>query len=157
MRVSQAKKGLSFYLMRHVCWLLCALAWGQDQPAPKPPPAWRISSRQFIAPPGATAPVLVKGQYSSALQLGTGHAVSVLFEIDEHGVPFNIRVEHSTDAESEDEVIALLREWRFEAAMKNGFPVAARGFLDLSLGDLAEQAELPPGARPKIKPFQPKP
>jgi hypothetical protein len=84
------------------------------------------------------------------------HSVSVLFEIDEHGVPFNIRVEHSTDAQSEDEVIALIREWRFEAAMKNGLPVTARGFLDLSLGDLAQDAELPPGNRPKIKPPQPK-
>jgi hypothetical protein len=114
--------------------LLCAIAWAQERPVTLAV-SWHVARENFTAPPGATLPKLVKGQYSTSLKAGLNHAASISFEISEKGIPFNIRVENSSDTESADEVIALIREWRFEAAMKNGLPVPSNGLLDLSIGD----------------------
>ena len=111
--------------------LLCTVAWAQPEPVPAPT-TWRVARENFVAPQGATPPKLLTGKYSSSLQAGSNHTVSVAFQISDKGVPFGIRIDNSSDTESTDEVIALIREWRFEAAMKGGFPVTSNGYLDLS-------------------------
>jgi len=73
--------------------------------------------------------------------------VSVSFQVSDKGVPFDIHVDNSSDTESTDEVIALIREWRFEAAMKDGFPISSVGYLDLLMG----QAQAPVSRRPVRK------
>jgi hypothetical protein len=55
--------------------------------------------------------------------------------IDEQGVPSNVHVDNASDPESTDEVLALIREWRFLASLRNGAPVASRGTLDFERGD----------------------
>lgn len=42
------------------------------------------------------------------------------------------------------EVIALIREWRFEAARRGGIPIVMRGYLELELDTVAK-------ARPRPK------
>jgi hypothetical protein len=121
----------------------------QESAAPEPA-TWHIDSQQFIAPPGASKPSPVKIIRSSTLPATLNHSVSVIFEISDKGVPFNVRVEHSSDAESADEVIALLREWRFEAFVRDGVPLVSKGYLDLSLNEAP--TPVPPVAnRPKLK------
>ena len=61
-------------------------------------------------------------------------ANDVSFDVDEQGVPNHIHVENSSTPELDDEVIALIREWRFEAAMRNGIPFAVHGYLDFARG-----------------------
>ncbi len=128
--------------MRCLCGLfaalLCTIAWAQQEPPPAPS-TWRVARQNFITPAGAIPPKLVKSQYSSSLQAGSDHAVSVSFKISDQGVPFDIQIENSSDTDSTDEVIALIREWRFEAATKDVFPISSAGYLDLLMG----QAQVP--------------
>ncbi|MDQ2949062.1 MAG: energy transducer TonB, partial [Acidobacteriota bacterium] len=69
-------------------------------------------------PEGSIRPQLITApQPARQGSLQTG-SVSVSFEISEKGVPFNIKVDKSSNEALEAEVIALIREWRFEAAMR---------------------------------------
>jgi TonB family protein len=63
--------------------------------------------------------------------------VSVSFEISDKGLPINIQADKSSDKELEEEVIAMIREWRFLAALRNGTPVVSQAYVDLSGGDSA--------------------
>jgi len=74
----------------------------------------------------------------------------VFFDLDTQGAPTNIRVETSVGPSADDEVIALIREWRFQAALDHGVAVEAKGFVDLTRGLEPEQ---PP--RPVQVPIQP--
>lgn len=97
--------------------------------------AWHLERAVFDVPQGATQPRLVQAPYpqpSGAEQTG---AVRLSFDVNEQGIPVNIRVENSSDPQWEDEVAALMREWRFQAATKDGSPVAAHGSLDFVRGD----------------------
>ena len=138
--------------MKYLCCLaaalVCATIWAQET-SPTAPISWRIARENFTAPLGAIPPKLVTAQYSSSLQGAPDRTVSVSFDISEKGLPFNIQVQKSPDTESSNEVIALIREWRFEAATKDGFPVQASGFLDLTLLDLTTgRPALLPNGRP---------
>jgi hypothetical protein len=75
--------------------------------------SWRVARENFTVPAGASPPKLVTAQYSSSLQGAPDRTVSVSFDISEKGLPFNIQVQMSPDTESANEVIALIREWRY--------------------------------------------
>ena len=86
-------------------------------------------------PEGSLRPQLITAPQSprqGSLQIG---AVSVSFEISQTGVPFDIQVDKSSDTALETEVIALIREWRFKAAMQNGNAIASHGQMDFVLDD----------------------
>jgi TonB family protein len=91
--------------------------------------AWHLTRALLEAPEDATAPVLTRASYPQITQSRQGE-VSVSFDINEDGLPIHVRVEHSSDAQLNDEVIALIREWRFAAAVRNGMPVLAHGVFD---------------------------
>ena len=97
--------------------------------------AWHISGAYVDLPLGTERPVLISTPQNARPGSAAIGAVSVSFEISEKGIPFNIQVDKSSDKELDDEVIALIREWRFEAAMRNGIPLASHGYLDFVLGD----------------------
>jgi hypothetical protein len=59
----------------------------------------------------------------------------VSFEITEKGIPVNVQVDKSSDKELHDEVIAMILEWRFKAALRGNVPVPSQAYMDLSLGD----------------------
>ena len=71
------------------------------------------------------------------------------------GVPVNIHVGNSTDPSNADEVIAMIREWRFQAASRNGTAMTARGYLDFAWGDaMLSDGPMPTTdghPRPKLK------
>jgi TonB family protein len=102
--------------------------------------SWRLEGAAFNVPRGATPPHLVQAPYPPPSGTEPAGEVKLSFDVDEHGIPTNIHVESSSDRQLEDEVVALIREWRFQAAMKGGFPVAARGYLDFGRGDLMPRA-----------------
>jgi TonB family protein len=110
------------------------------------PLSWHLSRATFVAQEGVTRPVIVNAPYPGRGADRYG-AVSVSFDVDTQGRPIHIRVENSTSREFEDEVIALIQEWRFQAAMRNGIPIEAHGFMDFTHG-----VDLPgpvPAARPR--------
>jgi outer membrane biosynthesis protein TonB len=53
-------------------------------------------------------------------------------------LPIDIQIDKSSDKELDDEVIAMIREWRFEAALRGDVALASRAYIDLSIGDLPE-------------------
>jgi hypothetical protein len=57
--------------------------------------------------------------------------IHVRFSINAKGVPFDIQVEGPSDPETEDDVIAMIREWRFEAALRGEIRVPAQVILEV--------------------------
>lgn len=96
---------------------------------------WRLTRFAFELSDGVSRPVLTAGSYPRLTARTSPARISVSFDVTGQGIPVNIEVLQTSDHDSVDEVIALIREWRFEAALKNGVPVATRGFLDFEIGD----------------------
>src|SRR4029077_3992961 len=97
---------------------------------------WHISKASADVPKNAVSPTLISAPQRAQTK-GTPAvcSFSVSFEINEKGIPVNIQVEKSSNKELDDEVIAMIREWRFEAALRGDVPVASQAYIDLSLGD----------------------
>ena len=108
--------------------------------------AWHISRALADVLSEASSPKLISAPQSSYPKDFTAGSVSVSFEINEKGLPINIQIEKSSDKELDDEVIAMIREWRFEAALRGDVALASRAYIDLSIGDLP-----PEGRRPRKK------
>jgi TonB family protein len=98
---------------------------------------WHISRALADVPSDASSPKLISAPQSSQRKDSTAGAVSVSFEINEKGLPIDIQVDKSSDKELDDEVIAMIREWRFEAALRGGVSLASRAYIDLSVIDLS--------------------
>src|ERR1700754_1633953 len=104
---------------------------------------WRISKAIAEVPEGAVSPKLISAPQPTGTGAPASGSVSVSFQIDEKGKPFNIQVDKSSDQQLDDEVIALIREGRFEAALRGGFAVPSHPFIDLTVG------QLPSDGRPR--------
>jgi TonB family protein len=98
---------------------------------------WHVSQASADIPPGAVSPRLVSAPQPVQTKAPPTALVSISFDINERGVPFNIQVDKSSDKDLDDEVIAMIRQWRFEAALSGGVAAPSRGYLDLSIGDAA--------------------
>jgi TonB family protein len=98
--------------------------------------SWHLEGAAFNVPQGAIQPRLVQAPYPPPFGPELTGSVRLSFDVNEQGIPTNIHVENSSDPQWEDEVTALIREWRFQAAMKDGFPVPAHGYLDFGRGDI---------------------
>jgi TonB family protein len=96
---------------------------------------WHISRALADVPSDASSPRLISAPQSSQRKESTAGSVSVSFQINEKGLPINIQIDKSSDKELDDEVIAMIREWRFEAALRGAVSLASRAYIDLSIGD----------------------
>jgi len=96
--------------------------------------AWLTTRVAFDTPPGAVAPVLIEAQSQPPAGLAEQGAVRVSFDVDAQGIPRNIQVDDSTDPKFDDEVIALIREWRFQSALRNGSAIEVRAAVDFTRG-----------------------
>ena len=56
------------------------------------------------------------------------------FDVDEHGVPVHFRVPNSSEAVWGSEATALVAQWRFAPAMKNGIATAVPCTVELVWG-----------------------
>jgi len=93
---------------------------------------WHLTRAVFNPPANASAPSLVRQEFPPASSEQVPGSVALTFEVDEHGIPINIHVEQSSDADSEREVMAAAREWRFNPGVKDGTPVAVPMTLEFS-------------------------
>jgi TonB family protein len=114
------------------------------------PREWRLARASFRVPPGASRPMLLHAQYGPAAGRPEDASVRIAFDVDAQGIPGNIQVEESSDPKWNDEVIALIREWRFQAALDNGTAVPSHALFDLSRG-LAPVLAPNPAAPPQKK------
>lgn len=93
---------------------------------------WHLTRAVFNPPTGTSDPLLVKQEFPPDAPAQKPGSVSLTFEVDEQGVPINIHVEQSSDADSERDVIAAAREWRFNPGLKNGVPIVVPMTLEFS-------------------------
>lgn len=98
------------------------------------PREWSLTRAQFTLPPGATRPVIQSSQHTPLRGIPENGSARVAFDVDPQGLPINIQVEESSDPKWDDEVIALIREWRFQAALDNGTAIESHAVFDLSRG-----------------------
>ena len=98
------------------------------------PREWHPERVAFTAPPGASLPSLRQAQFPVPAGSQDHASARLSFIVDRQGVPTEIQVEESSDPQWNDEVIALIREWRFQAALDHGVAVESRGFIDLTRG-----------------------
>jgi TonB family protein len=132
--------------------LLAIALWGADTSrvslslGPGTTGIWHISSALADVPANASLPRLISAPQPSERKGLSAGSVSVSFEINEKGLPMDIQIDKSCGKELDDEVVAMIREWRFEAALRGGVALGSRAYLDLSIGDLP-----PEGRRPKKK------
>ncbi len=96
---------------------------------------WHISRALADVPSDASSPKLISAPQSSQRKDFTAGSVSVSFQVNEKGLPIDIQIDKSSDKELDDEVIAMIREWRFEAALRGDVALASRAYIDLSIGD----------------------
>lgn len=76
--------------------------------------------------------VQVQVQYPEAMRrAGIGGRAYVLMEVDQEGVPRNLRVESSPNPAFDRPIMDAVRQWRFSIGRKNGRPVAFRMRLPL--------------------------
>jgi TonB family protein len=101
---------------------------------------WHLARASFDPSDGASRPVLVKATYPSASEPEEVASVSLSLDVDEKGVPTNIQVAKSSDPKWESEAIALVGNWRFEPAMKEGRTVPVHATLDFARGDHPQSA-----------------
>jgi TonB family protein len=88
--------------------------------------AWRIAEASVEVPADSVSPILISAPQPAQTNVTSTSLVSVTFQVNEKGFPVNIQVVKSSNKELEDEVIALIREWRFEAALKRGSELSRR-------------------------------
>jgi TonB family protein len=96
---------------------------------------WHLAQASADIPVGAASPRLISAPQPVQSKARQPALVSVSFEIDARGFPTNIQIDKSSDRDLDDQVVAMIREWRFEAALNGGVGVPSRGYLDLSIED----------------------
>ena len=93
---------------------------------------WHVIKAFVDVPNGAVAPKLISAPQTIRWATSAVGLLSVSFQIDEQGIPRNIHTDGSADPEIIDEVIAMIREWRFEAALRDDKAVISDAHIDFS-------------------------
>ena len=93
---------------------------------------WHLARAAFKPPEGALLPSLIKAKFPHDSSSEAGGSVVVALDVDERGLPVHIHVEKSSDAQSEEDVTAVVREWRFNPGLKDGAPLVVPLTLEFS-------------------------
>src|SRR5206468_10705892 len=116
-------------LLRPVFAAVALLAQHADGQRPHEPSAL-IGMTPDPSPQYDVPPKLLSGRVPiypiTRLQRGESGNALIGFTIDEHGIPRDFRIIQSDYPYYASHAIVAMREWRFQPAIKNGKPVAAR-------------------------------
>ena len=115
---------------------------------------WSLARAQYTTSDGATQPSLLVAPYSQSGGPPQYVTARVGFDVSPQGVPVNIQIEDSSDPNWNDDVINLIREWRFLAALRNGTAVQSHVVFDLTRG-LAPQRQDQGELRVEMRPQPP--
>jgi len=110
---------------------------------------WHLIGIHFDAPAGVARPVFTSALYpigagigpeareegSVLVAIGRLATAMLMFDIDEHGVPANLETLNASEQVWGPEAAALIGQWRFTPAAKNGFPVASHCRVELVWGE----------------------
>jgi TonB family protein len=100
-------------------------------------PGWHTQRVVFQNADGVTRPSLLFAKFPPNGDPPEHGTVTVSCVIDEQGAPTALRVEKSTAPSLDADAMAMLREWRFSPAMKDGKPAAVGATIDVSFGSVA--------------------
>jgi len=116
---------------------------------------WHIAKASVELPHDAVNPKLTLAPQTTQPKIPAPDSfVSVRFQINEKGVPINIQVDKSSDKELEEEVIALIREGRFKAALRGTTAIVTNAYVELSGSDSGGVALKRPVPRHRTSPPQ---
>ncbi len=96
--------------------------------------AWHLKRAFFQTPEGTTRPVLESANFPPGPPQVKPASLSVSFDVDPDGVPFNLHVESSSDPSAEQLVMDAVRQWRFHPAMREDTAVAVPARFDFERG-----------------------
>jgi TonB family protein len=110
---------------------------------------WHLIRVQFDTPPGTKRPIFTSALYPIGAGLGPEAmeegrlvvamdrlaAARLTFEVDEHGIPGHLEVLNASEPIWGSEATAIVGQWRFTAATKNGIAVAVPCTVDLVWGE----------------------
>ena len=99
-------------------------------------PGWHTQRVVFQNADGATPPSLLFAKFPPNGDPPENGTVTVSCVIDELGAPTALRVEKSTAPSLDAEAMAMVREWRFSPAIKDGKPAAVGAAIDVSFGSV---------------------
>ncbi len=136
---------------------------------------WHLTGVSFDPPEGASRPAFLSVHYplGSGIVLGADDTAIdearivaavgrqawavVSFDIDENGFPRNFEAPEASVEVWKDQAIALVRDWRFTPAMKDGKPIVARCTLNLVWGERNLSGSQLAKARQEDVPLPPNP
>jgi len=95
---------------------------------------WHLTRAEFETPNGAAQPVIISAPYPEQEKSSASATVNVSFDVDEQGLPANIRVTEASDQKSAKEVTQFLPDWRFQPAMAGPRGVVSHGVLRFRAG-----------------------
>lgn len=95
---------------------------------------WHLTRAGFETPQGASQPVILSAPYPEHDKSGEASTAKVSFDVDDQGVPKNIRVTDASDEKSASEVTKMLTSWRFQPAMSGGRAVASHAAMTFAVG-----------------------
>jgi TonB family protein len=98
---------------------------------------WHLARASFDLPKGVTLPAVETAHYPEASGSERHATVSLAFDIDPAGQPVNIHATGSSDSQWEQELIAMLAEWRFHPAQQDGVAVTSSATFDFERGRAA--------------------
>ncbi len=113
------------------------------------PSRWHLIGVDFHPPEGATRPTVLSVFYpagagvfnNAAIEegrllgaIGRQAYVTLTFDVDERGIPTNIRVTRTSEAIWNDQATTVLRGWRFTPGMKDGKPIPVSCTFDFAWG-----------------------
>jgi TonB family protein len=96
---------------------------------------WHLQRAEFHLVETSQRPMIDKVKAPDIADGVPGATVTVTFDIDEKGVPFNPQVEKTSDEEWSRKVTEAVKKWRFTPAFKDGHPVLASCTMDFVRGD----------------------
>lgn len=108
---------------------------------------WHLTRASFTPPEGASLPSVLRTKFPRDAAGDESGSVVVTLNVDERGRPVDVRVEKSSDAKWEKEVIAAVGEWRFEAGGKDGPTVVVPLTLEFSQGVRSAAPAVAPPAK----------
>jgi TonB family protein len=116
---------------------------------------WYLTRALFNPPAGAMRPVLTAAPYPPDAGSSLNDSVRVSFDVDENGVPINLRGQTSqgkapANPALESEATAILSGWRFQPAMKDGKPVSVPANFDFTHVAAPDAAAAQASSQPPI-------
>jgi TonB family protein len=90
---------------------------------------------EFQLPQGASRPVVDKTGAPQASEDPPGATATVTFDIDEKGVPVNLRIDKTSEDEWGSRVTEALGNWRFTPASKDGTAISVSCTMDFVRGN----------------------